>query len=122
MTTMTEVPGVTLFLTSFQRRVMDVLIEAARAGRCMTYKEVATAAGRPEMLGHWLANTLGDISKWCHKAGMPLLSAIVVSEHSEDPGEGFWRMVDNLYRIRYTDGETFLRNMQAAVFAFWRDR
>jgi hypothetical protein len=110
--------GIAYYLTPFRREVMAAVIEhGAQEARCLSYRQVAEAINRPTMLGHWLAYPLGDISRWCHRAGLPLLSSIVVSEHSEEPSEGFWHLVDGLYKVRPIDRAAFLVNMQTSVFA-----
>lgn len=107
-------------LTPFRVNLRGALIQhGANLGRCLTYEETAFLIGRPGMLGHHLAYPLGDVSRDCFRRGEPLLSSIVVSEHSEEPGEGFWVMVDGLYRVPPYDRREFLANMQQAVFRYW---
>lgn len=110
-------------LSSFRQDVMQAIIEeGARPGHNISYGQLADAIGRPEMLGHHLAFPLGDVSRHCHRMGLPLLSAIVVGEHSEEPGEGFWAMVNGLYKVMPYDRQGFLANMQDSVYSYWEDR
>ena len=123
MTTLT-LPDRSL-LTPFRCDVMDMVIQhGARRGYNISYGSLADYLGRPNMLGHHLAYPLGDVSIWCHKAGLPLLSSIVVSEHTEEPGEGFWTLVGSLYRpwAKPKDRKSFLQNMQDSVYAYWEGR
>ena len=78
----------------------------------------------PDMLCHHLAYPLGDVSLDCHRRGEPLLSSIVVRNDSQEPGEGFWRLVDGLYKVKPYRGpegqQEFLTNMQNSVFRYFR--
>jgi len=110
-------------LSTFRCNVMDAIIEyGARPRHNISYRQLAEAIGRPTMLGHHLAYPLGDIGYWCHRAGLPILTSIVVSEQSEEPSEGFWDLIRNLYKVQPANRKSFLANMQDSVFAYWGER
>jgi AbrB family looped-hinge helix DNA binding protein len=71
----------------YARRTLPHLVQAARAGRTITYGELARRCGF-----HWCvsAPVLGHIrDDLCLAQGFPLLTAIVVREATGLPGESF---------------------------------
>lgn len=110
-------------LTIYRQQIREAIIDHGNVfERTMTYFELAVAIGRPQMPLHYFAFPLGDVSLDCHRRGEPLLSAIVVSEHTGEPGDGFWKMINTIYRARFVprDRELFLQNMQESVLRFCR--
>jgi hypothetical protein len=69
---------------------------------------------------------LGDLIEYAHRRGWPLLSAIVVNQKNVETGDmeprtlkGFVTAAKELGYV-FTDGETFLREQQEAVFQWAR--
>ena len=105
-------------------RTVEIIAEAARNKQFISYKTVAVESGvkwnsaNVAMPKHLLA-----VSEHGHRKGLPMLSAIVVSQnHIADGGmdaptlEGFIKAATALnYEVK--DPEAFLKEQQAAVFA-----
>jgi hypothetical protein len=62
------------------------LIEAAKAGEVIFYRELGIGRGRK------LGQILGEISEYEHDQGRPLLSAVAVSRVKGMPSPGFWTL------------------------------
>ena len=105
-------------------RTVAIIAEAAARREFLTYKMVAAQSGvkftsaRVAMSKHLLA-----VCQHAHRKGLPMLSAIVVSqEHAVDGGmdeatlAGFCKAASAL-KIEVSDPAAFLKEQQEAVFA-----
>lgn len=105
-------------------RTLGIIAEAARNRHFITYKKVAEESGvkfanaRATMPKHLLA-----VCEYGHRKGLPMLSAIVVSQgHVQDGGmdeptlEGFCKAAVAL-NYDVSDPPAFLKEQQAAVFS-----
>lgn len=50
---------------------------------------------------------IGDISKLCHQLGLPMLSMIVVNKNTQLPGEGFYKLYDELHNTNICGNKFF---------------
>ena len=107
-------------------RVRALLIEAARAGRAVSYAELLGQLDlrftRPKM--RTLCKTLDAIDAAGQAAGEPELAVLVVRESDGLPGQGWWVGIEA--RCGYTgawegaDAAALVRQRQEQSFAFWR--
>lgn len=109
-------------------RLEGLLIEAARAGRTLTYAEVLAHFGiriTPRRV-YGLCRDLGKVCERNRGRGEPELAVLVVRKQDRLPGEGFfhsaWR--DGTYDGPATGPEAhaYIAALTAAVFAFWAAR
>ena len=79
-------------LTKPQIKCGKVLLECIAKGQyTITYSEVAERTGIPaRALGHDVGAAIGELSKHCHKLGLPLISVMVVQKGTQTCGEGFF--------------------------------
>ena len=103
--------------------VRDRLVTAARQHERVTYKEVAKAIGRPIKGPHWavpIGRVLAPISEDEVAAGRPMLSAIVVSQDSDLPGEGFYKLGKQLGVVNAGEtSEDFAKRQIRQVYEYW---
>lgn len=108
-------------------QIRDILIEEARSGRLISYTKLSQQVTATPLTpdAHALHQMLGDVSREADQGGGPLLSALVVYEHDQVPGPGFFAMAralgrqfeDNkLGRLEFWQAET------RRVFEQWRDK
>lgn len=106
-------------------RLEALLIEAARAGRTLTYAEVLAHFGRrvAPRLVYALCRDLGEVCARNRARGEPELAVLVVRKSDGLPGEGFFR---SAWRDGEYDGPPtgpsargFIREQQDKVFAHW---
>jgi len=108
-------------------RVRSLLVDAARAGRALSYSEALGALGvrftRPKMRA--LCRTLDVIDEQAAAAGEPELAVLVVRESDRLPGQGWWVGSDARgYAGPWTGkaAEAHVRVLQQRAFDFWADR
>ena len=109
-------------------RVRALLIDAARAGRAVSYAELLGLLGlrftRPRMRA--LCKTLDAIDLAGTMAGEPELAVLVVRESDRLPGQGWWVGIEA--RCGYAgawegaDAAALVRQRQAQAFTFWGDQ
>jgi hypothetical protein len=110
-------------------RVRSILIEAARAGRSVSYSEALNELGhrftRPKMRA--LCKTLDVIDEMGRADGEPELAVLVVRESDGLPGQGWWAGAQAF--VRGYDGpwegpkaRAFVDGLQREVFAYWKGR
>ena len=80
--------------------VYAVLRQWAVAGRPQTYKQLSLAYHARtgewfEPHGNWEA-PLGELNSLLASAGAPALSALVVLQDKNEPGDGFWGCASNV--------------------------
>jgi hypothetical protein len=110
-------------------RVRALLIAAARAGEAVSYSALLAMLGtrftRPKMRA--LCKTLDAIDQAGIAAGEPELAVLVVRESDGLPGQGWWAG-GHAQRLGH-DGpwegpaaRALVDRVQAAAFAYWRER
>ena len=110
-------------------RIRAILTLAAREGRAVSYSQLLGELGfrftRPKMRA--ICRTLMRVDELCAADGEPDLAVLVVRESDGLPGQGWW--VGGTALLLGYDGPwegaraaRFIREQQAAVFAFWADR
>lgn len=101
-------------------RVRGLLIEAARAGRAVSYTELLNALGhrftRPRMRA--VCRTLDAIDRDAAGVGEPPLAVLVVRESDRLPGQGWWHGRD---APTWTgpDARAYVDVRQRAAFEYW---
>jgi hypothetical protein len=124
----------TTTLTPAERVLRAVMIDRARTAAagdpCLTYTELGEEARKREMPGTYpmtnkpfrgMGEALGNIVRYEHALGRPLLTSLIVQQGSRRPGEGFIRLAEHLGRDVSAGEETFWRAEVAAVVEFWQD-
>jgi hypothetical protein len=71
------------------RRTWPLFLEAIRAGRTITYSELAGRAGPPLTRRQVHRQLLTPLADRCRRAGLPDLSALVVRKDTGMPGGGW---------------------------------
>ena len=104
-------------------RIAARLRAVARAGRTVTYNDLAAAVGLemddPAAAGE-LAGILRAISTAEHAAGRPLLSVVVVGTKTGRPGKGFFKLAQRLGCYDgAADGAFFAQELRR-VHEHWR--
>ena len=110
-------------------RIRAILIEAARAGRSVSYSELLGDLGfrftRPKMRA--VCKTLEEVDRLSAAGGEPDLAVLVVRESDRLPGQGWW--VGGTALLLGYDGPwegaaaaRFIREQQQAVFDYWETR
>jgi len=110
-------------------RVRALLIEAARAGKAISYSHLLAQLGhrftRPKMRA--VCKTLDVIDEAAIAAGEPELAVLVVRESDGLPGQGWWggaRAFVLGYDGPWTGPEAMklVREQQQITFDYWRAR
>lgn len=104
-------------------RTLEIVRQAATAGRFLSYGEVAKHSNVPwNTARRPMPQHLGDLCDYAYHRGWPLLSAIVVNKESLKTGlleplslSGFIKAAESL-GFQYTAPLTLLRNQQRQVF------
>lgn len=85
-----------IVLTERQKKLAEQLLLAViRKQRTITYSDLAERI-TPPMHHRNVGKDIGEISKLCHQLGLPLLSAMVVNKQSQEVGEGFYNLCEQL--------------------------
>ena len=108
---------------------IDVIGRAAKAGRFISYGEVAQASGAQwNRVRRAIGPHLDELLEYCHLNGLPHITAIVVNQQNLNTGElepdllkGFITGVRRL-GVPVTDEKTFLREAQQQVFDWGKQR
>ncbi len=105
--------------------VRAILIDAAKAGKAISYAGVLDALGhrfsRPKMRA--LCKTLDAVDNQAIAAGEPEFAVLVVRESDGLPGQGWW--VGKVHELGYQglwtgpDAEALVRRQQKRVFDYW---
>lgn len=111
-------------LAPVERALRLLLIDAARQTKLLSYSQVADALAsiaptRLEKPFSPLHGWLGAVSKFELQAGRPLLSALVVTQDSGLPGEGFFRFARQL-GLQVGDETQFWNAQCRAIYGMWR--
>jgi hypothetical protein len=108
---------------------MRVITAAAAEGRFLSYGELAQASGADWNRVHYAVGPhLDSLIEYCHRNGLPLLSAIVVNKPNvlsgdlnQDSLKGFIAGARRV-GIPVTDEKYFLREQQEKVFNWGRSQ
>ena len=101
---------------SRQDIVRTKLIEVARRRDTITYGEIGRLVRMPAVLvGRSLLDPINDCE---HAEGRPLLSALVVSENTGVPGDGFWTVAKKLGLYEEGGGPSAILGAGAAASLF----
>lgn len=108
---------------------MRVIKEAASQGRYISYGELAEQSGAEwNKVRYAMGPHLDALLEYCHRNGLPLLSAIVVNRPNLKSGKlepdslkGFVAGARRL-GLPVTNNESFLRDQQARVFEWGRSQ
>ena len=100
------------------------LIELARLQSVTRYADVAPSVGfdvanqedRTE-----IGRMLGEISTFEHQQGHPLLSAVVIHQDNNMPGQGFFTLARELHVYNGEDDFLFFVQELRRVHDFWRN-
>lgn len=104
----------------------DLLRQAARTGRSLTYAETLNALGerfsRPKVRD--LSRALDAVNQRAEAIGQPDLAVLVVRKSDGLPGDGYFRGLSDagIYGGAFTGprAELFIKQRQATTFAFWQ--
>ncbi len=103
--------------------IYDRLVDVARAGKTISYCEVAGLLGldveRPQDRAQ-LSRILDDISYRENAEGRPLLSAVVVLPEIGYPGKGFFLLARELEANTFSDERSFYYYELKRVHAYWK--
>ena len=97
-------------LAGIVERIAAHLRAVGRAGRTVTYNDLAAVVGLDmddPAAARAIAGILRAISTAEHAAGRPLLSAVVVGAKTGRPGKGFFKLAQRLGRYDGTADRTF---------------
>jgi hypothetical protein len=103
----------------------EIILAAARAGRFLSYKQLADASGADWNQVHYaIGSHLWELVEYADRNGWPLLSAIVVNKSNVETGvmepetlKGFIAAARELgYSV--TNDTKFLKEQQTRVFAW----
>lgn len=106
------------------RDVYDVLVTKAKAGKTVTYGEIAPMVGLDMALAddrNQMADILREIALHEHEAGHPLLTAVVV--HAQDPcepGPGFFKLAKELNLMQGSGQSAYFWAELQRVFEYWQ--
>ncbi len=105
--------------------IYEELKRVAKGQRTICYGPVAHMVGldlsdyvQLNQLSAWL----GEISTHEHRAGRPMLSAVVVATETNMPGIGFFKLARELGVYRGVDDLAFFVGELRRVHAFWKDQ
>jgi len=104
------------------RDIYEHLKEVARAGRKITYGEIAPMANlniRMVADRNKLGRILDSISTREHEEGRPLLSAVVVRVDTRYPGKGFFRLAQKLGIYKGSNDLAFFIRELDRVHEYW---
>ncbi len=96
----------------------------ARNQDIVFYSEIAPLAGMDMSspkdrleIGH----LLGEISRYEHMHGRPMLSAVVVHKNNNKPGSGFFDLAQELGIYDGLDDDAFFIKELKRVYDYWRN-
>jgi hypothetical protein len=119
-------------LTELERRIRKELIGIAKVkdgeGSLIEYKILADKFEVPypndnQYIRNLFHDMLGNISRYEHNKGRPLLSVVVVKKGSYFPGDGFYTLAkDELKKQKpWEDNDSFAINERKALFERWKN-
>ncbi len=104
-------------------RIGARLRAVARAGRTVTYNDLAAVVGwdmDDPAAAREIAGILRAISMAEHAAGRPLLSVVVVGAKTGRPGKGFFKLAQRLGRYDGAADGTFFAQELRRAHGHWR--
>lgn len=107
-------------ITDEHRFIVKYLLEKVSIGELkISYGELSDAIKKKhnvEVNPHTvLPHRIGLISRICHQLGLPMLSVVVVNDLTQLPGEGFYRLYDELHNTHYFGNEYFEKKIRKEV-------
>lgn len=110
--------------------VRNKLIETARRKTTITYQQLSDSCklglimSESEFARAEIGRILGEISRFEHEAGRPLLSSLVISKGDNYQGDGFYKLCEELgfgpwKKLR--DDIAFEMGQMNAAMEFWSD-
>lgn len=125
-------------LTAYERRIRQALITAARRvdhgntdAALVTYGELdelvpsnQTGNSKPGVGHGWVTPiriALYHVSAYEHQFGRPLISALVVRKDGRFPGDGFSKLVAQIWPEQTSNDQAFWEDHVRAVVEFWTD-
>jgi len=100
-----------------------ILIQAAREGRTVSYRQLLAMAGRrvgPNNV-RALMRVLAEVCRRSEARGEPDLACLVVRESDGLPGEGYFTAEAERGEPLAGSRQARVARAQQAAFAFWRD-
>ena len=108
--------------TRIDEAIYQKIISTAETKATVTYQELASVKGltmnNPADRAR-LANLLGEISRFEHAGGRPMLSVVVVSKTSGMPGQGFFQLARELRVHDAKDDLAFFVSELNKVYEYW---
>lgn len=108
--------------------VREFLIDKAKAGKTISYQELANACGLGLDMGlphhrNEIAGILGDIGAYEHRADRPVLSAVAVFKNTFEHGKGFYALCQELGigDAKKLERDLFGVQQIKACFEFWQN-
>lgn len=107
----------------------EILVEAARHGRYITYGDMLEHLGysftRPKMRA--LCQTLAEVDRQAVAAGEPELAVLVVRAEDKLPGQGWWTsnpvvLRDYLGPWEGREAGDFIRGQQKLAYEYWKNQ
>src|SRR5690554_1973609 len=94
----TRLGGKMIVLNELQIKLAEqMLLSIKNKEMNVTYKELSERV-IPNINPRNVGYNIGEVSKLCYELGLPLLSSIVVSSNTGNPGHGFY-ILYKLYNI-----------------------
>jgi hypothetical protein len=104
--------------------IYERLIEVAKEQSYTTYSEIAPLAGLDMSIPEHreeIGELLIEIVHHEHRLGKPMLSVVVVHQHDNMPGPGFFRLAKELGLQKDEDNLTFFAHELIRVHNAWRE-
>jgi len=93
------------------------LIEAAKAERLKTYGDLIASLGTST---RWIEEVLLEVAQRERRGGRPPLTALVVHEQTQEPGDGFWALPMLSRPQAAADERRLWLNEVNHVWGYWR--
>lgn len=100
-------------------RARQALIPIARSGQRVTYVQFAAQLGDPAINGRNAGELLTMVCELEGAYQRPLLSVVVVNQHTKRPGARFCDLVREMRGWDCDDEEAYLKEL-ALVYEYWR--
>ncbi len=100
-------------------RARQILIPIARSGQRMTYGQFAAQLGDPAINPRNAGELLTMVCELEGAYERPLLSVVVVNQHTRRPGTRFCDLVREMRGWDCDDEEAYLKEL-ALVYEYWR--
>jgi hypothetical protein len=104
------------------KQIYEFLLSVAKERNYTTYAVIAPMAGLDMDLDNdrrEIGELLGEISRFEHKKGRPLLSVVVIHREDNIPGPGFFTLAKELGIYKGGDDLMFFIQELARVHDYW---